>query len=107
MGVCYPVVLCVAAINALNMYCVISDKEATKKKDGLPRKWNGLEFLCELIFDLMRWQSDDAEVGNNDDFPVSSNSLPASASVAGLIAAAASLKILHPIHPPRKDTSIL
>ena len=61
------------------MYDRIYDEEAAKKKEGMPRKLNHLEFLCELIFDLMGWQSEDAELGNDDDAPVSSNTQSASA----------------------------
>ena len=63
------------------MYDRMYNEEAAKKKEGMPRKFNHLEFLCELIFDLMGWQSDDAELGNDDDAPVSSNTWFASASI--------------------------
>jgi len=73
------------------MYHRIYDKEAAKKKEGVPRKWIHLEFLSELIFVLTGWQSDDAELGNDDDAPVSSStqSASASASVVGSTTAAA------------------
>ena len=62
----------VAATNAFIMYDRIFDEEAGKKKEGMPRKLNHLEFLCELLFDLMGRHSDDAELGN-DDAPVLRN----------------------------------
>ena len=52
----------------------IYDKEVAKKKEGMPRKRIHLEFFCELVFELMGWQSDDAELGNDDDAAISSNS---------------------------------
>ena len=39
----------------------------------MPREWIHLEFLSEVTVDLMGWQSDDADLGNDDDAPVSSN----------------------------------
>ena len=71
----------VAAMNASLMYDRIYNEEAANKKEGMPRKLNHIEFLCELIFDLMGWQLDDAELGNDDDAHVSSNTRSPSASV--------------------------
>ena len=67
-------------MNAFIMYDRIYNEEAAKKKEGMPRKLNHLELLRELIFDLMGWQLDDAELVNDDDAPVLSNTWSTSAS---------------------------
>jgi hypothetical protein len=72
----------VAATNAFIVYDSIYDEERAKKLEGLPRKWSHLEFLSELIYDFMGWQSDDCELVEDNDLPVSSNTRSSSASVS-------------------------
>ncbi len=71
----------VAATNAYIMYERIYEEEAKNKK-AMPRKWNHLEFLVELIYDFMGWASDDVkiDVEDEDDSPVSSNTRSSAAS---------------------------
>jgi hypothetical protein len=72
----------VAATNAYIMYDRIYEEEV-KKKRAMPRKWNHLEFLVELIYDFMGWASDDVKIDieDEDDSPVSSNTRSSAASI--------------------------
>jgi hypothetical protein len=56
----------VAATNAYIMYERIYEEEAKNKK-AMPRKWNHLEFLVELIYDFMGWASDDVKIDVEDE----------------------------------------
>ena len=56
----------VAATNAYIMYERIYEEEAKNKK-AIPRKWNHLEFLVELIYDFMGWASDDVKIDVEDE----------------------------------------
>ncbi len=60
------------------------EEEHAKKKDGLQRKWNHLDFLCDLIHDFMGWQPDDTELNmDGNDAPISSNTQSSVASFSG------------------------
>ena len=64
----------VAATNGYILYDRLYEEERAKRRDGLPRKWNHLEFLCELIHDFMGWHSVNINLDlDDDDVPVSSN----------------------------------
>ena len=62
--------------------CLYEDEKESHK--SMPRKWNHLEFLCELVFDFMGFQTDEA-VLDDDDAPVSCNTCLAATSVVGSV----------------------
>jgi hypothetical protein len=76
----------VAATNGYILYDRLYEEKRAKRQSGLPMKWNHLEFLCELIYDLMGWQSDGAQLDmDDDDVPVSNNTRSSTGTVASSV----------------------
>ncbi len=66
------------------MYDRLYEEERAKNRDGLPRKWNHLEFLCELIHNFMGWHLVKVTLDMDDNnVPVSSNTRSSASLVSG------------------------
>ena len=72
----------IAATNGYIM-CEHLYEEEKESHKSMPREWNHLEFLCELVFDFFGFQTDEAVL--DDDAPVSCNTRSAAGSVVGSV----------------------
>lgn len=74
----------VGATNAYKMYERMYEEEKAKREHGLPEKWTHLQFLQELIYDFLGWESDSKPSANDcADSSVAASSTRGGASYSG------------------------
>jgi len=81
--------------NAFIMYERLYDEEKAKKNCMMPKKWSHLDFLSELILDLMGFQSNDAQINcdNDADHSVSSRNTRNSTATSSLARSSSSVSL--------------